>query len=134
MAQFDAPNREVCTLRRIRTNTPLQALVTLNDPVYVEAAQALARGMVDAGDTSKQRIAYGFRASLIRDPTDLEIERLTELAKNAKIKFSEDPQQAIAMATKPLGELPDGKDAAEMAAWTVVANVILNLDELFLKR
>ena len=78
MAQFDAPNREVCTVRRIRTNTPLQALVTMNDPVYVEAAQSLARQMVAAGETPKLRIEYAFRQSLIRQPSEGEIERLTK--------------------------------------------------------
>src|SRR6185369_1512541 len=65
MATFDAPNREVCTVRRVRTNTPLQALVTLNDPVYVEAAQALARRVVaSAGSTPEDRARLGFRLCL----------------------------------------------------------------------
>ena len=69
MAQFDAPNREVCTVRRIRTNTPLQALVTLNDPVYVEAAQSLARRMMRR-DARQSRIEFAFRQCLIREPND----------------------------------------------------------------
>jgi hypothetical protein len=69
MATFDAPSREVCTVRRPRTNTPLQALVTLNDPVYVEAAQALGRRMVrEGGTTSPDRAARGFRLVLARQP------------------------------------------------------------------
>ncbi len=64
MATFDAPNREVCTVRRTRTNTPLQALVTLNDPVYVEAAQALARRMAAGGSTPEDRARLGFRLCL----------------------------------------------------------------------
>ena len=134
MAQFDAPNREVCTIRRIRTNTPLQALVTLNDPVYIEAAQALARRMVAAGETSQQRIKFGFHESLTRDPTTKEVDRLTKLVEIAMAEFQNDAKQATLMAVEPLGELPAGADAAEMAAWTVVGNVILNLDEMFLKR
>src|SRR5438105_15939816 len=65
MATFDAPNREVCTVRRVRTNTPLQALVTLNDPVYIEAAQALARRILSSGGaTPVERARYGFRLCL----------------------------------------------------------------------
>src|SRR5207342_1210973 len=69
MATFDAPNREVCTVRRVRTNTPLQALVSLNDPVYIEAAQALARRMVaEGGNTPADRARHGFRLVLARPP------------------------------------------------------------------
>ncbi len=134
MAQFDAPNREVCTVRRIRTNTPLQALVTLNDPVYVEAAQSLARSMMAAGETPKSRIRFAIRQCLIREPHDGEIERLTRLAANASEYYLAHPEEAMPMATEPLGDLPEGTDTAEAAAWTVVGNVILNLDEMFMKR
>ncbi|NOY42366.1 MAG: DUF1553 domain-containing protein [Planctomycetes bacterium] len=134
MAQFDAPNREVCTIRRIRTNTPLQALVTLNDPVYVEAAQALARRMVSAGNSAQQRIEYGFHVSLTRDPAPEEVERLIRLVETVKSQFQNNVEQATLLAVEPLGKLPEKADAAELAAWTVVGNVILNLDEVFLKR
>ncbi|MCG8649112.1 MAG: DUF1553 domain-containing protein, partial [Pirellulales bacterium] len=134
MAQFDAPNREVCTVRRIRTNTPLQALVTLNDPVYVESAQALARWMVAQGDSAQQRIQWGFRRCLIRDPSSAEVQRLAHLVEEATAHFAAAPAQALKMATEPIGALPDGADAAELAAWTVVGNVILNLDEIYMKR
>ena len=134
MAQFDAPNREVCTVRRIRTNTPLQALVTLNDPVYVEAAQSLARRMISASGSSAERIQFGIRNSLIRDASEQEVERLTRLADEAQKQFAGEPDKAKQMATDPLGALPDDADPAEFAAWTVVGNVILNLDEIFMKR
>ena len=134
MAQFDAPNREVCTVRRIRTNTPLQALVTLNDPVYVEAAQSLARKMIRLADTPTERIEYAIRTCLIRDPTNAESDRLSLLVSEAEKRFQANPDQAIQMATEPLGSLPDGVNPDEYAAWTVVANVILNLDEMFMKR
>src|SRR5207245_4579017 len=72
MVTFDAPSRNVCTVTRPRTNTPLQALVTLNDPVYVEAAQALGRRMVkDGGATLKSKLQFGFRLSLSRPPRDV---------------------------------------------------------------
>src|SRR5437660_11919754 len=76
MATFDAPNREVCTLKRDRTNTPLQALVTLNDPVYLEAAQALARRVASGGGTVGERARRGFRLCLARPPLGDELDRL----------------------------------------------------------
>lgn len=134
MAQFDAPNREVCTVRRIRTNTPLQALVTLNDPVYVEAAQLFARNMIRASDSTDGRLIYAFRTALIRDPSAAEVDRLGRLVDDVTTRYRESIEDAKRMATDPLGPLPDGADPAEYAAWTVVANVILNLDELLMKR
>jgi hypothetical protein len=135
MATFDAPNREVCTLRRGQSNTPLQALVTLNDPVYIEAAQALARRMVsESSDQPADRIAHGFRLCLARHATDGEIKRLLELYEVAHQELSGRPDEAMKLATEPLGPLPDGAEAAEMAAWTTVANVLLNLDETLMRR
>ena len=134
MAQFDAPNREVCTVRRIRTNTPLQALVTLNDPVYVEAAQSLARSMIAQGADPAGRIQYAFRHCLLREPSEAEVKRITELSRVVAKEFEGQPEQAVQMATVPLGPLPEGGKAIEFATWTVVGNVILNLDEMFMKR
>jgi hypothetical protein len=135
MATFDAPNREVCTVRRPRTNTPLQALVTLNDPVYVEAAQALARRMVrEGGSNDADRAIRGFRLVLTREPTGPEVDRLVKLFGDAVAEYRADEAAAKAMATVPLGAPPAdlGADLPELAAWTVVANVILNLDETFM--
>ena len=135
MTTFDAPNREVCIVRRDRTNTPLQALVTLNDPVYIEAAQALARRMVaEGGDSIEDQARHGFRLCLAREPSADELDRLLALFEDARSGFSDDGDAALAMATDPLGPLPEGMAAAELAAWTVVGNVLLNLDEMFLKR
>ena len=135
MATFDAPSREVCTIRRPRTNTPLQALVTLNDPVYVEAAQALARRMVrEGGASAADRAARGFRLVLSRRPSPAELERLVRLHADSLAGFLADPADAKKMATDPLGPLPAdlSVDEPDLAAWTVVANVILNLDETFM--
>jgi hypothetical protein len=130
MATFDAPSREVCTIRRIRTNTPLQALVTLNDPAFVEAAQALARRMVTSGgETVRDRAFYGFRLSLARSPRDAELDLLEKLYEKSLARFDKEREQATLLATIPLGPLPKGMDAAELAAWTVVGNVLMNLDE-----
>lgn len=134
LVTFDAPTREVCTVRRNRTNTPLQALVTLNDPVFLEAAQALARNMVQAGSDPASRVRRGFQRCLIRPPTDRELTRLVRLYEDTRADFLKNPTRAVPLATNPLGPLPAGLDAQELASWTVVANVLLNLDEMFLKR
>jgi len=135
MATFDAPSREVCTVRRPRTNTPLQALVTMNDPVYVEAAQALARRMVrEGGATAADRAGRGFRLVLARQPSAAEIDQLVRLHDDALAGFRASADDAKKMATDPLGPVPAdlAVEVADLAAWTVVANVILNLDETFM--
>jgi hypothetical protein len=135
MSTFDAPNRDTCVVRRARTNTPLQALVTMNDPVYVEAAQGLARRMMkDGGATAAEKAAFGFRLCLVRPATDAEVARLVKLYDDARARFAADSKKAAEFATNPLGPLPKGADAADAAAWTAVANVLLNLDEMLMKR
>ncbi|HXD84921.1 MAG TPA: DUF1553 domain-containing protein, partial [Urbifossiella sp.] len=127
--------RDTCVVRRARTNTPLQALVTMNDPVYVEAAQALARRIIkDGGKTPEEKAAYAMKLSLIRPATDAEVKRLVKLFDDSKAKYAKDAALADKFATVPLGPLPKGVAAADAAAWTVVASVILNLDEMFMKR
>jgi hypothetical protein len=135
MATFDAPNREVCTLKRDRTNTPLQALVTLNDPVYLEAAQSLARQIAGSGGASPaERVEFAFRRCLSRPPQDFEVARIVKLYEQSLIDFFSDDAAAKKMATEPIGAAPDNANVAELAAWTVVSNVLLNLDEMFMKR
>jgi hypothetical protein len=133
MITFDAPSREVCTVRRERSNTPLQALVTLNDPVFLEAAQSLARHIVASPGSSEDKLRAGFRRCLVREPSERELAELLMLFRRSHGRFSGDPSQATAIATIPLGALPDGADVAEHAAWTVVSNVLLNLDEFLMK-
>jgi hypothetical protein len=134
MATFDAPNREVCTLRRSPTNTPLQALVTLNDPVYVEAAQALARRITAAGPSVEDEARHGFRLALARPPGAEELSRLVQLFEAARASLAQDATKARQLATEPLGPAPEGSDIVDLAAWTVVSNVLLNLDEMLMKR
>ena len=134
MTTFDAPNREVCTVRRNRSNTPLQALVTMNDPVYIEAAQALARRISKSGATPADHLHHGFRLCLARPPTETETQRLTSLFEEARAFYKQDAAKATEMATIPIGPAPAGTDVAELAAWTTVANVLLNLDETLMKR
>jgi hypothetical protein len=134
MTTFDAPSRESCTLRRQPTNTPLQAFVTMNDPVFVECAQALARRIVrEGGDDTEARIYYGLRLCLGRWPTADQVKALVSLYENELAAYQNDPAAATKLATLPLGKLPDGSDSAEMAAYTVVANVLLNLDAVLTK-
>jgi hypothetical protein len=134
MATFDAPNREVCTLRRNQTNTPLQALVTMNDPVYVEAAQALARTLLLHEGDAKDQIAEGFKRCLLRDPSETEISALVALFNDTHQELATQSDNAMKLATDPLGALPEGMDLTNAAAMTVVCNVLLNVDEMFLKR
>jgi hypothetical protein len=137
MATFDAPSREVCTLRRDSTNTPLQALVTLNDPGFVEAAQALARRVVlveakQADDA--ERLRYAFRICTSRPPSDRELAALGRLLADSRAQLAGQKEAAVKLATEPLGPLPEGADPVELAAWTAVGNVLLNLDEVLMKR
>jgi hypothetical protein len=135
MTTFDAPTREVCTLRRVRTNTPLQALVTLNDPVYLEAAQALARRVLAQGGSDwPSRVDLAYRLCLTRPPQPAETARLKALFEQSLADFRSDAEAARKMATEPLGDAPNGTDVAELAAWTIIGNVLLNLDETLMKR
>jgi Protein of unknown function (DUF1553)/Protein of unknown function (DUF1549)/Planctomycete cytochrome C len=134
MTTFDTPERTFCNIRRLRTNTPLQALVTLNDPVYVEAAQGLARRIVSQDGDTTAKVTFAFRTVLIRPPTEKETQRLVDLFDQARTQYEKDPAKALALATKPLGAAPKDMNVTDLAAWTVVANVLLNLDETLAKR
>ena len=130
MDTFDAPSREVCTLKRIRTNTSLQALVTLNDPVYVEAAQGLARRVVkEAGPSDAERAEHAFRLCLIRPSTRREREAVLQTFNAARSMYAANPDAAKLTATDPIGPVSNEMDLIDLAAWTVVGNVLLNLDE-----
>lgn len=134
MATFDAPSRETCSIRRVRTNTPLQALVTMNDPVYVEAAQALARRIVrEGGSNVEDQARYALRLCLCRPPNDEQASQIAELQQSESRHYRQDKKAAEQLATDPLGPLPAGHSASELAAWTVVANVLLNMDAVLTK-
>jgi hypothetical protein len=134
---FDATSRESCTIRRIPTNTPLQALVTLNDPVFHEVAVALGRRIVQEGGLgSVERAAYALRMIRLRPPDPERVEIVQQLAEVEEQRFGEDLEQALSFAApkdSPLGGLPEGADPAEYATWTLVAGVLLNLDEVLVK-
>ncbi len=124
---FDAPTREFCTVRRVRTNTPLQALTTLNDPAYFVAAQALGRKILqDGGPDATARATSAFRRCLSRQPTAPELDRILKYYNDEVSNYQKDTKSAAFVAkgyTGPAANLP------EAAAWTMVSNVLLNLDE-----
>jgi hypothetical protein len=135
MATFDAPDREKCTARRAQTNTPLQALVLLNDPTYVEASRALAeRALREGGADESSRLRYAFRLATARQPSGKETGVLRSLLRAQRASFQRDRQDAIELLS--VGESARDKrlDVAELAAWTTVASVILNLDETITKQ
>jgi len=133
MATFDAPTREVCALRRPRSNTPLQALVTLNDPVYLEAARALGRRMCGAPGSTADRMRYGFELCLARRPTTMELKRLLEFHQTALAHYDQRPALARAMAGTESEPPPGAEEARELAGWAAIGNVLLNLDETLMK-
>jgi hypothetical protein len=128
LAIFDAPTRETCTVRRMGTNTPLQALVLLNDPQYLNASRALARRMIDeGGDSTESRISHAFRLATARPPNSAELEILGSMFTREKERFSANPEDAK--------ELMRSEDATpELAALTMVASTILNLNETITKQ
>jgi hypothetical protein len=129
LATLDAPTREFCTVNRPRTNTPLQALVLLNDPTYVEASRVLAaRLLADPAASPGQRLTIAFRRATARQPTAAELGVLLRGLQRRRAEFTTDP--AAAARLLGVGEAPAAKgDAAELAAYTAMVGVILNLDE-----
>ena len=95
----------------------------MNDPVYIEAAQALARRMVEQAKTPSEKITHGFRRVLARTPSASELKRLLVLYDEALADFKQDAKRANEMATNPIGPIPAGADVIELAAWTTVASV-----------
>lgn len=134
MAAFDAPSREVCTLRRPATNTPLQVFVTWNDPVYVELAQALGRRLArEAGPETRARVELGLRLCLGRPADEASIETLVRMYDDQLTLMRENGAETNALATEPIGPLPPGMEPAEGAALTVLGSVLLNLDGVLTK-
>ena len=133
MTAFDAPSREFCTVRRVRTNTPLQALTLLNDPVFFEMAHGMARRiLIEAEPELNARITYSFRLCLARQPVAQEIEMLASLYRKQLEHFTKNPEAAKALLR---GSVKEGEQAklSALAAWTVVSNTLLSLDETLTK-
>lgn len=134
LATFDAPSRENCTVRRPRTNTPLQALALMNDKQYVEAARKLAaRMMKEGGSTPQERLTYGFRLATARTPSPKELDVLQRTLQKQLQTFTAD--KAAADKLLAYGDSPKiaDLDSGEHAAWTMVANLLINLDETITK-
>lgn len=129
LATFDAPDRETCTVRRARTNTPLQALVLMNDPTYVEAARKLAERVMREASGSQERMILGFRLVTGRVPKEKELAVLEKVYDAQLTTFKPDLAAARKLLTVGEAAFDPTFNPAELAAWTVVANLILNLDE-----
>jgi hypothetical protein len=130
LAAFDAPSREECTVDRPRSNTPQQALVLLNDPTYVEAARALAaRVLADGGNTTPERLAFAWRRVLNRLPRAEETHILSSLLDKHLAEFAADKPSAEKLLKVGDWPAPASLDPAELAAWTSVCRVLLNLHE-----
>jgi len=130
LAAFDAPSREECTVNRVHSNTPLQALVLLNDPIYVEAARALAQNMLSQGGrTVQERIAWAFRRAAGRAPTAAEAAPLLDLYGKSLQRFRREPAAARQLLSVGESPAPVRANPAQTAALTMVARAILNLHE-----
>jgi hypothetical protein len=134
MSTFDAPSRESCTVRRARTNTPLQALVLLNDIQFVEAARHLGERLItEGGPTPEDRITFGFRLATARTPSPRELAVVLKLYQDQLAIYQKDPEAAVKLVS--VGDSPRNEklDPAELAAWSMIGSVLLNLDETVTK-
>jgi hypothetical protein len=133
MLTFDAPSREACSVRRARTNTPLQALLLLNDVQFFECARGLATRILAEGGNDTQRLTRGFRIVTSRRPNALELAILARTLNQHRADYRKNP--AAAKKLLAIGEAPQdsGLDVSEHAAWTVLSNLLLNLDETVTK-
>ena len=135
MTTFDAPDREKCSARRTLTNTPLQALALMNDATYVEAARCLAaRALLEGGKRSNSRLAYAFRLATARAPTAGEAGVLQQLLSQQVERYRDDSKAARDLIRVGESRSDTRLDPRELAAWTIVASAILNLDETITKQ
>ncbi|HUS07363.1 MAG TPA: DUF1553 domain-containing protein, partial [Bryobacteraceae bacterium] len=129
---FDAPDREKCSARRSVTNTPLQALVLLNDPTYIEASRALAQRILTEAPNNK-RLEYGFRLVTARKPTPAEAKILLNLERQELAEYRRNKPAALKLLSVGESAYDKKLDASELAAWTTVASAMLNMDEAITK-
>ena len=134
MLIFDAPTREYCVVRRPRTNTPLQALALLNDPQFVESSRAFAqRILLEGGETIESRIAFAFRLATARKPTQGEVAVLQQVLDQHLADYKKDKDATDKLLGVGSFKAKDCFDRSELAAWTTIASMILNLDETVTK-
>jgi hypothetical protein len=134
MSTFDAPSRENCTVRRPRTNTPLQALALMNDRQYVDSSRRLAERMIlEGGASPEQRLVYGFRWMTARQPTDRELTVLRKSLDQQLAAFQADKASADKLLAYGDSTRNQNLDPVEHAAWTMIANLLINLDETITK-
>jgi hypothetical protein len=134
MAAFDAPSRESCTVRRERTNTPLQALLLLNEPQYVEAARALAeRALKEGGPTPEAKAAWLFQAATARRPDTRELAELLTALRDHLANYAKNVEAAKQLVGVGETKADPALNVSDLAAWTMVANLVLNLDEVLCK-
>ena len=130
MATFDAPDRETCQVRRTRTNTPLQALLLMNDVQFIEAARKFAECVLrQAGPGVEERVTFAFRSVLARRPDPGELKSMTQLYGDHLAEFQENPGAAAKLLAAGESPRDESLDAVELAAWTMIAHLILNLSE-----
>ena len=131
MSILDAPSRESCVVRRERTNTPLQALLLMNEQLFVECSRALAeRTLREAGADTPARLRHLFRLATARAPDEVELSVLRDTLQEHRARFRADPKAAQQLVR--VGESPPGPavNVEELAAWSMVGNLVLNLDEV----
>ncbi|MGC8639163.1 MAG: PSD1 and planctomycete cytochrome C domain-containing protein [Isosphaeraceae bacterium] len=134
MTTLDAPSREACTVRRERTNTPLQALLLMNEPQMVEASRALAeRTFREAGATTDERLIYMFRVATARRPDAQDLAALTAALLDFQAHYAKQPAAAKELIAIGESKADSRYNPSELAAWTMIGNVILNLDEVMTK-
>ena len=134
MTLFDMPSREMCTVKRARTNTPLQALALLNEITYVEASRSLAQDMIkNGGKDLANQIAHGFRKATSRHPEPDELATLTKGHQRRLKKYQSDPEAAKNLINQGESKPDPAIDPAQLAAMTTTASILLNLDETITK-
>jgi len=134
MLAFDSPNGDFSCARRVRSNTPLQALTTLNDTVFMEAAQALGlRVWKNGGADDRSKMTYAFRLCVSREPDQFEMQKLMELLDDQKKYFDGRTSAAVYVTATDPNRMPEDIDLHKVAPWTMVARVLLNMDETITK-
>ena len=128
---LDATDRKICTTRRIRTNTPVASFVTLNDPAFVETAVATANRIVQSSVDNSARIQFAYQLIVGRTPNEKEFAVLEQLVQQQYDHYKSNAPEATKLLAyhQPLAK-KQGDEALELAAWTIVANTLLNLDEV----